>query len=359
MKNIDNSDFQKGISTNSFINLQNILFYTGIGTCALNIFNELPKEVEISLLGFSSATLLAYSFMKCSNSISKTKDIKQINEAYKEVIKKYNILNKEFNLNNPIQIHTMYSYLVDKGYLSAGKKFEFSNIQARDYKSIMGANIITGKGVCRHISSMLTDILNDYNIEAGTLVTNTENTIINIKTLDEQKYTKEELIDWVKSNTIDEKTRNFLFEVINIFEKENSLKIEFDYKIEEEKDIIKKLAGNHAITYAYQDGNSYYLDPTQNRIYRKENNILTDLEIKVIPKQIFSTIGFDNYKINKNMRNRQKEEYKTISIEEQEELRQDTLNNCKNNMDVFEEFYKDNEDLYEETSNKILTIRKN
>ena len=296
--------------------------------------------------------------MKCSNSIEKTKEIKQIKESYNELIKKYNKLNKEFNLNNPIQIHTMYSYLVDNGYLSTGKKFEFSDSQARDYKSIMGANILTGKGVCRHISSMLTDILNDYNIEAGTLVGCTEKPIINIKTLDEQKYTKEELITWIKSNTIDESTRNFLFEIINIFEKENSLKIELEYKTEEEKNILKKLVGNHAITYAYQDGNSYYLDPTQNRIYRKENNILTDLDIKITPKQFMSTIGFDNYKINKNIRNRQKEEYKTVSIEEQEELRKDTLNKCKNNMDVFEEFYQDNADLYEETSNKILTIQK-
>lgn len=66
MENIENN-YQKGISTNAYLNLERLLFYSSIGTNTVNIFKEFSNEVEISLLGFSSVALFAYFFMKCSN----------------------------------------------------------------------------------------------------------------------------------------------------------------------------------------------------------------------------------------------------------------------------------------------------
>ena len=40
----------------------------------------------------------------------------------------------------------------------------------------------------------------------------------------------------------------------------------------EDKKILKREIMNHAITFSVKDGKSYYLDPTQTRIYRVSEN---------------------------------------------------------------------------------------
>ena len=63
---------------------------------------------------------------------------------------------------------------------------------------MIGTNVIIGQAVCRHISAMLTDILNDYGIESSQLgvysIGYNININININIIDKPKYTKEELI---------------------------------------------------------------------------------------------------------------------------------------------------------------------
>lgn len=134
--------------------------------------------------------------MSLSHGKNYTKDIIKIRELYQEFIKNYNKLNKAFDLSNPIQIYTMFNYLLYKGYLSKDKEFQFSGKQARDINCLIGTNVIIGQAVCRHISAMLTDILNDYGIESSQLGVYSigYNINININIIDKPKYTKEELI---------------------------------------------------------------------------------------------------------------------------------------------------------------------
>lgn len=362
MNNINNqkleNDIKNDISYNTYLNLEKLFLFSSIISNTANSLLQFPDKTEVSILGFSGITLMAYIMMQSSGGINNTKEIKQIKEIYQEFIKKYNKLNKIFDLNDPVQIHTMFNYLVSKGYLSFDKNYSFSGNQARDYKSILGANILTGKGVCRHTASMLTDILNDYNIEAGSLGVCSQEVSVNIKFIDEQKYTKEELIKWLHSHTLNDKSLNLLKEIIEYLDKNDKLNIELQYIIKEEKNYLKKLIGNHAITYAYKDGKSYYLDPTLDRIYRKEGNVLSDSELSVYPKILSSLFYLDNYNIYANMNKRIKENNPSISLEEQEKMKNETLYLCRNNTDVFEDFYNDNKDLYEETTSKILTLKK-
>jgi hypothetical protein len=251
----------------------------------------------------------------------------------------------------------MFNYLIYKGYLSSGKRFDFSSDQARDTKSIMGANVLTGKGVCRHTASMLADILNDSKIEAGVVGVCAQSTIINIETLKEQKYTKEELINWLHSHSIDEDTTAALTEIIEYLDADNSLLIELQYRTEEEQNIIRRILGNHVITYAYKDGISYYLDATQDRIYTFEDRVLSDSEITLHPKLI-SSLLFNKFAINANVGKRIAQRHPSLPIEEQKRIKAATLDVCKSNIDVFEQFYNDNKGLYEETSDMILSLKK-
>lgn len=119
--------------------------------------------------GFIFFSLLSYAGMFFSNNKYLTKDVKLVRDLYQEFITNYNKLNKLFDLSNPIEIYTMFHYLLYKGYLSVDKNFMFSGKVAKDIEGLFGVDVIAGKGVCRHISSMLVDILNNYGIESGLL----------------------------------------------------------------------------------------------------------------------------------------------------------------------------------------------
>ena len=334
------------------------LFITNMATNLAILFMQLPEDVRNNLSIFSSATGVGFIGLNIARIVENNLEAKEIKKLYDEFIKNYNKLNKVFNLEDPVEIHTMFNYLLYKGYLSQDKQFKFSGNATREERSIMGANVLTGKGVCRHISSMLTNILQDKGIEAGTMGVCADKPNVNIKTIDEQKYTKEELLEWVHSTVRDPDAVELLTTILNKLERDNSLNIELEYRSLKEKSPIGRLTGNHAITYAYYDGKSYYLDPTQNRIYVPQGKILTDYQMDVSPRLCHAiSMLFNKSAVCTNMNKRVKEKHPTLGVIERKTLVDNTLEICKDNTDIFEQFYRENEDLYKETANKVLSLK--
>lgn len=300
--------------------------------------------------------------MSLSHGKNYTKDIIKIRELYQEFIKNYNKLNKAFDLSNPIQIYTMFNYLLYKGYLSKDKEFQFSGKQARDINCLIGTNVITGQAVCRHISAMLTDILNDYGIESSQLGVYSIGYNININILDKPKYTKEELINWVRTHIIDEETYDIVMKLIEKLVNEYNQSIEFSSEKIDEKNPLKRIIGNHAITFAFKDGKSYFLDPTQTRIYRmseSDKKLLYDDECELIIKPLSSLLLNSNPKNYLKMKAFLASQYPSVSKEEEKLLIEETMKLCNGNSDIFEDFYAENSELYDDISSKVLRIRKN
>ena len=344
----------KGISTNTYLDIEKFCFYSSFShmlSTLMPISDELMTTVGI----FSIATGLAYLSMNLFHVIDYTREIKQIKYLYQEFITNYNKLNRIFNLNDPVEINAMFSYLVSEGYLSTGKKFNFSDQHSRDMKAIMGANVMTGSAVCRHISAMLTDILNDYNIEAASVGVLSGKCHPYIRSSEEPKYTREELLNLLHANVLDEK---IIKAIATVLEELDVNSLDFEIKTEKEKNIFKKTFGNHAITYAYMDGKSYYLDPTNDTIYRPVAGVLTDFEYNVALKNGGSA-KFNDRARYVNMKKRINQNHPTLDIESQKKFRTETLDTCKNNTDIFENFYKENEELYKETSNLVLSLKRN
>ena len=259
--------------------ISRVLGISTIGTSisANTIFTN-HKTLNNSLEALSVILFITYYYFYFTKNKYETKDIKEIKIIYKEFLNNYNNLNKTFDFKDPIEIYTMYNFLLYKGYLSINKKFDFTNKAARDITLLLGTNIITGKGVCRHIAPLLTDILNTNNISACNLNCYIKNNIININVLDEEKYTREELNeDLIKHNI-----RNEIYDTINnALDKiyQNNKFAEFSYTTIDSKNIFAKKFGNHAICFAHKDQFNYYLDPTQFSIYRlKDKKTLCDIE---------------------------------------------------------------------------------
>ena len=349
------------VNYNEYHRIQNTLLASSFALC---ISNHLTSTTTAKVIIATTASLTFFTsyMMMTSKGSFYTKDVKQIYELYQEFLNNYNKLNKTFELNNPIEIHKMYNYLLENGYLSKDKHFFFSNENVKDIKCLNGVDTITGSSVCRHISAMLTDILNNYGIEASQVgVYVDDNYTFNNS---EALYKSMEMF----LNNIPEeeiKKSDVLKEIaqeIKLHQKEiANLPIESNCeKIKDKRNIFDRKYGNHSITYAYKDGKSYYLDPTQNRIYRlneQYNNQLYDEYGQLLIK-FKSSLVLSNNSLKKNrMYKHLCDGYDCISKDEENEMIEKTLEKCYNNADIFDKFYDDNKELYNEISNKVLKIK--
>ena len=284
------------ISYNAYTAVNDILFYSGAGIIIGNTPIEDPIIPYIAV-----PIMITQAIMWWSNYIINTKEAVQIRDLYQDFINNYNKLNDSFELESPIQIYSMFNYLLNKGYLSKDKAFEYSKKKILDVPGMLGISIVTGKGVCRHISSALNDILNSKGIQAYPL---------------------------------------------GVFDTDDKSK-------------LKRLTGNHQITFAVYDGKSYFLDPTQSRILEvSESNKkvlhdkVGDQIVKFIPLAYINKTNFIKLKRDFNKK------YPTVPKEESDILVSSTIETCKNNVDMLERFFNENKEIYEDISDKILTLRK-
>ena len=358
--------------------MENNLFRQLCGKINYNTYNNIQKALAMSHLGIvytddfivqqypmladplnviKYTSIVALYLLAFSNGKNYTKDIVQIRNLYQEFLKNYNKLNKTFNLSDPIQIHIMFYYLLYEGYLSKDKNFQFSNKQARDIDYLYGANVITGQGVCGHISTMFTDILNDFGIKSNTLIVYCRNykQNVTVKIIDKPKYTKEELIDFAKTHIVDEKECSLILEKIEKSVDKYNKNIEISLEMVYEKKLLKSVLGDHVISYAFKDENSYFLDPTNKTTYRmskSNNHILYDDEYELKISPINSILRLSRYSNNCLLN-----QYPSVSKEEEKMLIEETVKLCNKNIDIFENFYSENSDLYKDISSKILKIK--
>lgn len=356
------SKFEQLCSTidyNTYNKIRKILGISGIGiACTNNFFlSEYPTlDNSIDILAYF--TVFVYLILAYSNGQNYTSDIKEIQNLYQEFLQNYHKLNKTFDLNNPIQIQTMFNYLLYKGYLSQNKSFEFSTKKTTNIKSILGSSIFTGNGVCRHISAMLGDILKSNNIASGQLTVYKMGLNLCVEILEEPKYAPEELTKWLKINLKDEETYNLgikLLKELVYIRKEN---IEFEKEFEK-GNIIERLVGNHAITFAVQDGFGYYLDPTSNSIYKINTNYtnsLCDDTFSKIPIKLISSLVLNDFQTYIKMCQNIAKQLPSLSLEEEKTMISKTQEICQNNLAIFEQFYSENKDLYNEISSRVLRI---
>lgn len=88
-----------------------------------------------------------------------------LNDSYYEVVGNFAEILRNFEIDNPVVIFGIYSYLFKNGYLSLKHNFAYKK-DVRDCYPVFGANVIEGRGVCRHITAMLTDIYKEMGFDS-------------------------------------------------------------------------------------------------------------------------------------------------------------------------------------------------
>lgn len=223
------------------------------------------------------------------------KEYEQLDQIYNNFIDNYNNLNRTLDLQDPMDIFVMFSNLLASGYLSKDMKFEFDDNDSVLTLGInMGTVVFTGEAVCRHIATMLTDIFLNYNIEAS------------------------------------------------------NLSVKYDC-----------LISNHLITTAIFQNKKYFLDPTNFTIFvmNQKNSkklICFDEELIVRGNYLFSLFGINCLSassiINSDLVCANLIDFKR-SIKKIRRV-------FSANLDIINQFYNDNKELYMEANDKLLVLTK-
>ena len=101
--------------------------------------------------------------------------LREISCSYEKIIKEINVLYKNLNLDNSIGKGLLFSYLLYNGYFSYNHKHTYSQKNIMDIRNSYSYDIFLGKGVCRHYSNMLNDILNYNSINSYCLLVHISN----------------------------------------------------------------------------------------------------------------------------------------------------------------------------------------
>lgn len=88
---------------------------------------------------------------------------------YTNIIEKSAKLLKELNLNDPVEISVLYEYLLWNGYFSKDNNLSYSLSGRKNSLGLVGADIMNGKSVCLNNADMLTNLLQECDIEAYTV----------------------------------------------------------------------------------------------------------------------------------------------------------------------------------------------
>lgn len=109
------------------------------------------------------------------------------------------------------------------------------------------------------------------------------------------------------------------------------------------------------------DGKSYYLDSSKNQIYRmRENdkNVLCNDEYDKVLIKLLASIALNGLKDYLRMREKLSQQYPSVTREEEKQMIEQTIMKCNGNMDIFEQFYNENSELYTDITSKVLKIKK-
>ena len=213
LKNINYNDLKPKIDTarkigNVFVPISS---FTSLLLALNTDFNTMiPMDINI-------LSNITYLFLILSFPEHYTKDIEDIVSIYRDVVKSYVKLNDKLELKSPIDINAGLTFALNNGYLSYNKHFKYCTDNNKDILRSLGTETITGLACCRHIATLLNDILQEKNIKSYT---------------------------------------------IPALMKKDSADISF----------LQSIIGNHLITISEYNDKVYYLDPTNNKFLTRDNS---------------------------------------------------------------------------------------
>lgn len=289
-----------------------------IGARSLNLIGIFLEQLDINK-NMSNKTLAAGFLLDTaflSTTIIYQLKFIDIKEPYNDVLENFKRLTDDLDLKNPVEMYTLFCLMYSQGYLSNNKMFCYS--QNYDLMKNIGSCVVDGFSLCRHISSMLSDIYNkSENIYSVPLFAVCD---------DSSEFPTP--LDIIKNNsnsTYAQDQNSIIYKKIIDF---------FSHKI-----------GNHAIVTCKYNNEYYFFDPTN----------FTFLNIEDFQSKLFLGNGLTCQLINVNLiSKKQRNIYNNLSnINIHRFTDQDnydvkkTILTFNQNKDLIEDFFNENKAAYE------------
>lgn len=300
----------------------------GIPIGAIIISPDISKDELTNIVNLAAIPKMV-DILLTSRVEIKTIDYKKMEELYNKIVLNFTNFLKENNITEPIEVFVVYQYMYRNGFLSFNQNFNYDT-NMKDFYKLTGADVVRGKGVCRSISSFLTDIYRNLGYDASNLLVN-----VNRKTLNNI----ERLGNYEKFK-INKKTNNFV-KIVSGFTK------------------ILKMP-NHLITSVEKDGKVYIFDPINDGFLKKGkyNNLILASDVNYKMKLSYITNSLQNilkqinnvkspHTLNKHL------SLETINYDEYKKIYLNTLNFVKENTNIFSKFCIENYELYEDLFNEM------
>lgn len=315
--------------------LVQIILTIGHNHEAIEKLLNLLNEYDIDLNEVSKILLRIYGIdvLTSFRTQTITSEYKELKLRYNEIINNTSDFYKSIELLEPVSIFATYVYMYRSGYFSHNQQFKY-NFNMLDLAKLNGLDVIKGTGVCRSISSLLTDIYNQMGMTSYNLAV---------------FATKEKL------SKIEELSTISLDEELNEESKLEKLII-----------LLTKYfpSYNHLITTVEHNNLNYIFDPTNDGFLQNINvsKIALANEPSIEIKNY--TIGLTNtlhnllgqYSDGINLYKKYHTLNKpTISYEEYKKRYLETLKLCIQNEKLFQEFYYKNQ----QNINEIYSISQN
>ena len=254
---------------------------------------------------FLGSGLLGENILLNSSHLEKySLDYIKLRKSYSYIIEEYNKkINTVFGFKHPVNISETFVFAYRNGYLSKRHKFRYSSDVNELFENIdcFGATVFTGNGCCRHMAPLLNDVFKDLGFDSTNLLIGLNTKITNSDNKEVWKYDR------------------------------------------------NNVRTNHAIVGVLYGDEAYYIDPT-NEIFYDIDNItgrLIDLN-----KTCEGTI--DSGECDETLIKNKLISHKVACFDTIKSISNETIKTCKNNEDIFEQFYRENCDVYKDISNNNL-----
>lgn len=287
----------------------------------LNLLNEYDIDLNLNEIREILLKIYEIDILASFRTQTITSEYKELKSRYDEIINNTSVFYKSIELSEPVSIFATYVYMYRSGYFSHNQKFRYS-FNMLDLAKLNGLDVIRGTGVCRSISSLLTDIYTRMGLTSYNLAVS---------------VTKEKLSKMEELNPIP-------------LEKE----LKKDSKLEKLILLLAKYlpSSNHLITTVEHNNLNYIFDPTNDGFLQNKN--ATKIAIASNPNVEIRnyTIGIINtfhnllgqYPDGINLVKKYHTLTKpTISNEEYKIRYFETLKLCIQNEKIFQEFYYQNQ----------------
>lgn len=277
------------------------------------------KQIDINQIQSVILDIYMLDYFTSFRTQTFSSEYKELKELYKEIVVNTSKFYKQFGMVDPISIFATYVYMYRRGYFSYENQFMYSN-DIKDFAKLGGIDVVRGRGVCRSIASMLTDIYNEMGMTSYNLT---------VKTSSEQ---------------------------VDCFKKLSPIELELESgseKLVKFVELFTKIIpiSNHLITMVKSNGKNYIFDPTNDGFLINYNNRL--LQISEIENCYMknNSFGLSNLMLNIlgqysygiNILAKQKQiSLPTVSFEKYEEIYLQALKLCQDNKELFEGFYQNN-----------------